>query len=346
MRYLAIAALMIGLLVSPLQAEWKEPADGALTEPQVTRYLGAMKDIGDLAKATGKAAEGQNGLAAMGLWARTSEKYKAILAKHQFTEEEFNWTAGKVTESWVNALMEMNWEKKALPGIKDREKSLAAEIEAQKAKLAQYEAASKAGTKVLDADARKAAIDRATEEQKSAEADAKTADDEIKAQQKEIADKETAAKAAEALAAKPPAEVTADEREGYIEGKKQEAAGLRDEVKGLRDALGEKEKSKKDSLALTAAAKSRAEHPERPATDDEKTATAAENEAGVKNTRDSIKASEEGLALISESRAAGQKQMDEMSKNVPRGNIDLLKKHYSEFCDAVGMKNDFAEEKK
>jgi hypothetical protein len=56
--------------------------------------------------------------------------------------------------------------------------------------------------------------------------------------------------------------------------------------------------------------------------------------------------SEDGLAMVIEGREASQKQMAEMAKETPKQNIDLLKKRYGEFCDAMGMQNDFAEPKK
>jgi hypothetical protein len=340
------ALLFLCLLVAPLRAEWKEPADGVITDKQMTNYLGAMKEVQSLFKAAGKAAEGQGAVGAMGLWAKTSEKYQAILAKNNLSDEEFTWLSGKVSEAWVGATVHLNWEKQGLPASQEQEKKLRADIDTQKSKVAEYEAAAKSGHRVLDADARKAAVERAKSEQDDAAANLKSTDEEIANQQKEIAEKDAAAKAADALAAKPPGDVAQEDREGYIEGKKQEAAGLRQEAKDLRDQLAEKQKTRKVHADALASAKARGEHPEVPTTDEDKANVKTENENGLKAAREQLKASEDGLALLVEGRDATQKQIDEITKNTPKPNVELLKKRYGDFCDAMGMKNEYATEKK
>jgi F0F1-type ATP synthase membrane subunit b/b' len=341
-------ACMICVLVSSatLLAQWKEPADGIVTDQQVTRYLGAIKDIADLYKAAGKAAEGQGAIGAMGLWAKTNEKYQAILAKHQLSDEEFTWVGGKVTEAWVHAMLQLSWEKKSLPAAQEQEKKLAAEIEAHKAKLAATEAAAKSGTKVLDTEARKEIVDRANEDRKSAEESLAEIMKEIAAHKDEIARKEKEAQVAENLSKVPPADVAADERADYIEGKKSEAASLRDEAKDLKDQLSDKEKTRAEYATAAAAAKKRAENPDAPASDEEKAALKTEQEATIQNLKEQIKSSEDGLALMVENRQTMGKQFAEMGKDVPKQNIELLKKRYDDFCNAMGIKNDFVDEKK
>lgn len=340
---LKFAAIVLLVLTTAVRADWKEPADGVFTDEQLTRYLGAIKDITALYKAAGKAADGQGAMGAMGLWARTNEKYEAILKNHKLTDDEFTWLGGKVTEAWVHAMLQLNWEKKSHPASLEAEKKLRADIENQKARIAEYEKALKEGIRVLNPEEAAAIVEQAKEQEKEIGETIKEMTAQIARMKDDITKKEAEAKAADALAAKPPADVPADERADYIESKKAEATAARQEAKDLQDQLADWDKDLKQQQAFLASAQARQKTPGMPASEEDKAGIKEQNEAGINNARESIKMAEDGLAMVVEVRENSRKQMAEMSKDTPRQNIYLLKKRYNEFCEALGLPNEFAE---
>lgn len=343
---LIVAVCLVGVLTSLARAEWKEPENGIVTDQQFTRYTTAMKEWMAMYQAAGKAGEGQQGVAALGLWARTNEKYKTTLAKNNLTESEFTWISTKAFESWGAAMMELNWEKKGLPTDLERERQLKADLDAAKAKLARYEAAAKAGTKIITDEERKAAVDQAKTHVASIEAEMKDFDTQIKTAEVTIKKAEADAKAAEALADKPPATLSVEDRDTYIAERKAEAEQFRAGIVDANDQILLAKQSHAEAAARLPIAKALVENPEMPFTIDDKAAVDEENASTIKRTQEEITLLQDALKFLVESRDATKTQLAEMSKNIPRANIDLLKNRYDDFCQAMGMTNDFAADKK
>jgi hypothetical protein len=209
---------LLAVLPAARAADWKEPLDGLFTEKQVENYAAAQKDVLQLLKAMGKATEGgKGGAAALNLMAGLDDKVTAILAKHDLQRKEFDWLGGKVLECWGVGMMD-----DMLDGSKaelaQQKKKNAAEIESAKARIAEYEKARKSGTRVMTKEQRDAAVQSAKEAQDAASEEARQHADDAKAAADEGAKYEADAKAADALAKNPPADVEADARADYIKG--------------------------------------------------------------------------------------------------------------------------------
>jgi hypothetical protein len=78
----------------------------------------------------------------------------------------------------------------------------------------------------------------------------------------QIAEAEKEAKAADALAAKPPADVPADERADYVKEKRDEAKAAREQAKEYREQLAEAQKAVAAARANAATAAARVKDPE------------------------------------------------------------------------------------
>src|SRR5436309_5248720 len=100
MRGFIFAAIVVIVTFTTFSAraeDWKEPENGLFTEKQVENYTGAQKEILQLLKAMGKAAEGsKNGLGNLALLAGLDDKVNAILAKHDLKKQEYDWLNGEM----------------------------------------------------------------------------------------------------------------------------------------------------------------------------------------------------------------------------------------------------------
>ena len=334
--------IAVSLLVWPagLAAAWQEPKDGLMSEKQLTTYLAIQKDVIAQWKASGKALDGsQSGAAAMAVLLNNDARFKADLAKHGMSQEEYTWIAGKAWEAWSGVLMD----KLAESTQKDLDKQKSAkqkELADLNEKLAAYEKAQKDGRRVMAKDERDAAINSAKDDQKSALDEAKQHADEAKQAHDDAAKADSDAKAADALAANPPSDVSADDRPGFIDNKKQEAQTARDAAKEARDKEAEARKAQADSNAKADAADRRAKNPDLPTTDDEKTQVRKQNDEMSASTKSEIEGTQQALKILDESGGTMVKQFQDQKKETktPQQNIELLKKHLKEFQDAWGIK--------
>ncbi|HLX61023.1 MAG TPA: hypothetical protein VKX17_07050 [Planctomycetota bacterium] len=322
---------------SSFAADWAEPKDGKFTETELTNYIGAQKDLVAYLKAAGKAVEGSSA-AALAVLAGVDEKASGILSRNGLQRAEYDWLNAKVWESigiiYVDAAFE-----KGNAELAERKKKHADDIAAAKAKLAAFEAAQRNGTHVLTKDQRGDLIKQAKEAQASALEEAKTHADEALAAAEEAAKAEADAKASDALAAKPPADVDADGKADYIKGKQEEAENFRTAAKEVREKEKEARKADAESKAKAAGFGQQAAHPEVPITPEEQEQVKNDNAQGVNDAKGELDTLKQAGNLIAEGEATVKKQTDEMHKNVNAENLALVKKHLKEIQDAMGMKD-------
>ena len=336
------AGVALGLLIAGgAWAAWQEPKDGVMSEKQLTTYLEVQKDAIAQWKASGKALEGsQSSAAAMAVMLRNDTKFKANLASHGMSEQEYAWVGAKAWEAWSGVLMD----KLAENTQKELEKQRGAkqkELADLNSKLATYENARKDGRRVMTRDERDSAINSAKDDQKSAVDEAKQHADEAKQAHDDAAKGDNDAKAADTLAASPPPEVSADDRQGFIDGKKQEAQTARDAAKEARDKEAEAKKAEAESKAKADAAGRRMKNPDVSVTDDEKAEVNKQHDEMIAAARADIDNVKQAINILDESGGAIVKQFQDQKKQnkTPEQNMDLLKKHLKEFQDAWGIRD-------
>jgi hypothetical protein len=329
---------VIALTTFTVRAEdWKEPENGLFTEKQVENYTGAQKEILQLLKAMGKAAEGsKSGLGNLALLAGMDDKINVILAKHDLKKQEYDWLNGEMFKAFGAAAIDEMLDK-AKTDMAEQKKKVATDLEKAKQKVDQYEKAKKNGTRVLTKEQRESAINSAKEAQGSATEEAKQHADEAKTAADEALKYEADAKAADALAKNPPADVENDAREDYIKGKKEEAEQLRTSAKEARDREKEARKGEAESKGKFAAAGKAITNPETPVGDEEKAQVIKENEAGLANAKSEAETLTQAVQLMSDSDGSSKKQRDELLKDIKPENLALVKKHLKELQEAWGM---------
>lgn len=319
-------------------AAWEPPKDGVVTEKQLVNCLQVQKEALDNWKAAGKAVDGSaSGAAAMAVYLNADSKFKGSLAAHGMTQEEYQWVSEKVWEAWGALTME-----KLLAdtqkGLAEQRKTNEQKLADLKQRLSAYEKAQAEGRRVMSKDEREQAIQSAKAEQQSALDESRQHTDDLKQAGEEASKAEADAKAADALAKNPPSDVSADDRPGYIDQKKTEAQQARDAAKDAREKEAEAKKLLEESNAKAAAAGKRAANPDAPTTDDEKADVKKANEEEIASLKTDIADSEKGLKLLDESGQTFAKSMqDQRGKDgTPQQNVDLVRKHKSEF-EAIWM---------
>ena len=133
---------------------------------------------------------------------------------------------------------------KAKVEMSDRLKKSADEQAALQQKIATCEKALKEGRRVMTPDERTEAVKSAQADQQSANDDAKGHADAAKDAADACSKSEAAAKQATVLAAWPPADVSADDLDSYIAGKKQEATDALASAKESRDKEAEEKQAR------------------------------------------------------------------------------------------------------
>jgi hypothetical protein len=337
----AVALLAVASVALPFRAlaadEWNEPKDGVFTEKQITNFIGAEKDLMQMLKAMGKAAEGsKSGAGMIALMAGLDDKINAILAKHDLKRAEYDWLNQKVFECWGLSLIDDAMEK-GQADLAEQKKKNAADVEAGKVKVAEYEKASKEGKRVLTKEQREQLTQSAKDAQASAADEAKQHAQEAKEAADEASKAEAEAKAADALAKNPPSDVDKDSREDYVKGKKEEAENLRNNAKEARDREKEARKAEAESKAKVAAAAKQMASPEVPVTDEEKAQVKQENEQGLASAKSDLETAMQAGQFIADAEVNFKKQMAESHKDVKEENLKLVKKHNKELQEAMGM---------
>lgn len=311
-----------------------------MTEKQVTAYLQILKSAVDDAQAAGKSIDKtQSPAAAIALIEANDNKFKANLASHGMSDEEYHWVGERVLDAWGTTLASKAVSDVSGSMVEQRKKSQQA-IDDLKAKLTEYQKAQAAGRRVMSKDERQSAIDSAKGDQQSALDEVKQHDDEIKQYTTDAAKGDADAKAADELAKNPPPDVSADDRQGYIDGKKADAQTARDTAKEAREKSQESQKARDESLAKAEVAKKKMANPDLPTTDDEKAQMKKENEDMIASLTSELAAAQQNLVQMDQAMAQFTKGMqDQQAKNpVPPQNVELFKKHQAEFNSAWGIK--------
>ncbi len=338
-RSVALGSLGIsvlwGLIFSaPLLADFAPPADGKLSEKQVTTYIAVLKDQMDALRAAGNAAEGTTSSAAgVAIYSHASEKMDASLTQHGMNKEEFNWVGTQVGALWPIAVLRQQWDETGKPDIEKQIKAKQDDIAAQNEKLAAYQKAEKGGTRVLTKDQHDAATQAAGGEMDSSKQTVTEAEANVKQIKDEVAQHDKDAADDEALAKNPPADLAGDDRTAYIDGKKNDEQTAKDAAADARTRLKEAEKSLEEAKAALATAQGKADHPDQPVTDDEKAQVKQENEQAIAETKAMIDSDGQAIATLKETLAGGPPSLG--AKADP-DNLAIVQKHLKEYLDAIG----------
>jgi hypothetical protein len=335
-----VLVLVWFLAPASLAGAWQPPKDNVLTDAQVAAYLQILKSALDDARSAGATIDKtQSPAAAVALIQRNNVKFKANLAGHNMSEEEYHWVADRITDAWGATLMTKAISD-ATGGIAEQRKKSQEQIDGLKAKITEYQKAQAAGRRVMTKDECRSAIDSAKGDQQSALDEAKQHDDEIKQATEDASKADSDAKAADALARNPPPDVGVDDRQGYIDGKKADAQAARDAAKEARGKLAEAKKAREESLDKADAAKKKMANPDLPATDEEKAQVRKENEDTIASLNTELSGAQQNLAAVDKAVADFNKSMqDQQAKNpIPPQNVALFKKHEAEFDAAWGVK--------
>lgn len=336
-----VLALLVMLLDAPVQsAAWQPPQDAVYSEKQLTNYIDIQKQAIDNLKAAGKAIDGtQSSALALAVVMRNDAKFKELLAAHAMTQEEYEWVSARTWEAW-GAVMVDKMISDGQKALTEQKKSNEAKLADLKDKLATYEKSQAQGRRVMTKDERQSAIDSAKSDQQSALDEAKQHTDEIKQAQTDQAKAEEDAKAADALAKNPPADVSADDRPGFVDQKKAEAQQARDTAKEAMDKITEYKKAAEESGAKAASAGKRVADPDLPVNDDEKAEVKKTNDDQITALKNDISETQQGIKLLDESAQNIAKAMQDQKAKVPAQNEQLLLKHKAEFEGAIGIKPD------
>ena len=318
--------------------DFTPPRDGKLTEKQVTTFIAITKVQMDTIRSAGKATAGsQSGAANLAITARASEKVEAAVKDNGMTRGEFDWVSEKVSNLWTVAAVRQQWIDSAKPELEKQITAKESDIAVAKAKQSLYDQCQKDGKRVMTKEQRDAAIASATGDRDGIAGEVKTDQEAIKPISDEIALHQKDAADAEALAKNPPADVSADDRTGYIDGKKNDAQTAKDAAKEAGERLKEAQKNLEDAKARLAAANAKLEHPEVPATEDEKAAVKVENEQAISDARTAVTDAQQAVSLLKETLAAGPLNPNTNDKEKPDpDNLALVQKHIKEYLDAIG----------
>jgi hypothetical protein len=336
-RILIAAGVLLLMVSSRLQADFTPPENGKLTEKQITSFIAIQKQQIDTLKAASNAGAGASGAAGIAIYARASEKIDAAVAQNGMTKDEYNWVSEQFTKLWPIAAYQKQWEESAKPDLEKQIKAKQDESAENQAKLQAYTSAQKNGSRVMTKEQRDAAVASATSDRDTIASEVKTDQDALKPISDEVAQHEKDAADAEALAKNPPADVTADQKDGYIDQRKNDAQAAHDAAKDARDRLTEAHKNLDDAQARLLAAQRKLDHPDQPVTDDEKAQVKSENEQGITDAKSAISNDDQAIATLKQTLAAGPMSLTGNGQDKPDpDNLALVQKHLKEYLDAIG----------
>jgi len=309
--------LVLLLAAAPALAEWKEPESKVVSEAQYQLWADTTHDwnaedtklSADFAAAT-TAAQRQ------AIIERNVVAHLSFYDRHHLSQPEVEWIGRQL------ALAHLQLQ------INNTDAALA---KAQK-QLAQYQQAKKDGTRVLSADDRAATIKSFQDDQRAALDEVQQHQGEVKAAQDEARQHDADADAADNLAKNPPADMAADNRPAYIEGQKQLAQAARDQANQSRMRAAAAQKALDAAQTRADAAAKRVAHPEIPVTDDEKTAVAADNDAGIAQAQADIAQARDAKDSLVKQQLQLAAPSKDPSKDIPAENLQLLQKHVEEYA--------------
>jgi hypothetical protein len=273
----------------------------------------------------------------MALALRNDEKFKASLVAHGLTADEYSWVGNRIWQAY-GAIKIQEVVTEAQKGLEQQKKTNQQKLANLKQKLATYETAQKDGHRVMSKEEREQAVASAKSDQQSALDEAKQHADEATAAHREASKAEEDAKAAENAAKNPPSDVSADDRPGFIEQKKNEAQQFRDAAREAREKEAEAKKAEAELRAKAAAAAARAANPDLPVTDDEKAEVKKRNDELVASLKGEVNDTEQGLKMLDESRDSVARAIPHGEDQPPPQNFELVQKHRAQFEQLWGIK--------
>jgi hypothetical protein len=327
-RSLAVVAVLSMLLTANAGADFKPPADGTFTESQLVTYLDTQKDwLQQSAAILQNAAAAKTPQAKSAAVANIDQKYQACLAEHKITREEYEWMAQQAQIAWGATSYVDTKDKQALGRIDEKIKLMDQCIDCAKQQLAEYQNAKKKGLRVLTAQQHDDLVKQAQDDAHAASDEVKQHETDALAVDAEVKQHDADAKDAETAAANPPADLTGTDRDAFIQNKKDEAAAARDSATEARNQASDDRKDEAEAQARADAASRRAEHPEIPITDDEKSQALADDDIGILDaTKDVAGFTEQKLALQKE-RQNVVDTAKQLTQGAPAENIALMKKY-------------------
>lgn len=330
-----VFASMVLFAAASARAEWQEPKDGLLTEKQITAYIAATREIMQNLKAAGKAVDGTNNpVTAMQVYKQTEGKMQAAIAKQGLAEAEYQWVAGKIWEARGSLYM-TEIQTKAEKEIADRTKKSAEEIATLKQKVATYEQAAKSGRRVMTAEERNDAIKSAKEDQKAADEEAKSQADAVKEATEAATKSDAEAKAADDAAKNPPKDLAGDDRQAFIEEKKQAAESARTAAKEAREKLAEENKALAEAKAKSTAAAAKAANPDVPVTPEEKADVKKQTDEALAAAKAELQTAIDAEKLLKESADQVRKQFADMQNQPGAKNAKVVQPHVKEFDEML-----------
>ena len=332
----AVLAL-IATATAATAADFEPPKDGKLTDKQVVAAIAVVKEQMDAVKAAGNATAGStSGAANLAVAARMSQKIDAAVTKSGLSKPEYEWVSEQLGTLWPVATLQQQWDDSGKPDLERQIKLKRADVAAAQAKQAQYEAAAKAGKRVLTKEQLDAAVASAKSDREAAAANVTAADDAVKAIEDEAKGHDKEAADADALAKSPPADVSAEDRASYVDGKKTEAQTARDAAKESRAKLPEARRAVADARAAVAVIDGRIAHPEVPTTDDERAAVKAEDEQGIADAKAAADSANQAVATLQDALSAGP-PIGGAEPKLDADNLALMRKHIKDYWAAIGM---------
>jgi hypothetical protein len=301
------------------------------TEDQLRTFLDTEKDwLEESGRIFARAARSQNDPTAAPP-ANVGQLYQSCLDRHHISREEFE-SLGERTSEAFNAIAFLD----------GTYKSAVAQLDAQSAeqnraladeqrKLDTYQDAQKNGWRVLNDQDRDALVKAALADQQGALDEVKQHAQDVSSAESEAAQHDADAKTAADQAKNPPADISADDREEFIQNKKNEADAARASAKEARVEESDAKKAEAESQAHADAAGQRAAHPEIPISEDDKSQARSDNASGIQSATAAIEDIKKRLASINQQRSAMEKSAKLATKNVPPENIELMRRYMDEY---------------
>lgn len=323
--------LLLGMKCLGGESDWKAPVDNRITESQVKTYLAAMDDwadrYGKLMNAITAARSPDERIAAAKALAQSHDDW---LDAHRMSEAEFEFYNKQISDAWTVAMAQDRMEK-INAEVKTQIVEAQRKLTDAENRLKAYTSAKKIGIRVLTIEQRNAAADAAKDDQQGALDETKQYAQDIKAAEDDARQQDATAAAAEASLANPPSDLAADDRQTFIDGKKSDIRAARDAAKSARDQEENVKKELAEAQARAVAAGRRIEHPEVPVTDEEKASAQSDDNNGIAAAQaeiDQYKAQIDGLVTMQKAMAASS---NELARNVPRENVELMRKYGKQF---------------
>jgi hypothetical protein len=328
------AALLSSLILlgSPALADWKPPADGRFTEGQLKAFLDTQNNwLQELASVVHIAGSGSSSKTKVTAVADVGKLYQACLDRHHVSRAEFEWIAKSAADAWGAVAYLDGSFKTQQDGFDDQRTEIDAKLADAQKRLQTYQEAQKSGWRVLSADDRDALVKLARADQESALQEVKQRSDDIDARETEAKNDDADAKTADDEAANPPTDVSPDDRDEYVQNKKNEARAAREAAAETRTQEADEKKAEADAQALADAAGHRADHPEIPVTADDKAQAKADNDAGAASAQADIKQLQQEKVELALSESRLKQTAANVTGSVPPENIAIMRKYGEQY---------------